>query len=154
MLTGYQQAEYANKLTQQLSGKKQEKQQYTRVIRQIKKLEKDKALLDKRIDIIHRLKAESSLTVHILDEVAHHTPSQRMWLTSLTQTGNNLKLAGMALDNRTIAKYMEELKGSPYIQSVNLASTSLKAYAGRNLKSFSIACAIGIPAEEKKPEKK
>jgi len=115
----------------------------------IKKLEKDKALIEKRIAIIKQLKKTSSLTVHILDEVANVTPSDRIWLTSLTQSGSALKLAGMALDNRTIAQYMEDLKTSPYISNVNLASSSLKSYAGRNLKAFSLSCSTGVPSEKK-----
>ena len=52
---------------------------------------------------------------------------------------------GMALDNQTIAKYMETLKTSDYFSEVNLQNSSLAAYAGRNLKSFSLSCTIVIP---------
>jgi len=152
-IAGFQQSSKAGQLQQELTKVKQEKQRYTKILKQIKKLEKDKALVEKRIDIIGRLKAESSLTVHILDEVASTTPTQRMWLTSLSQSGSSLQLSGMALDNRTIAKYMEDLEQSPYIQSVNLANSSLQSFAGRNLKSFSLSCAIGVPAKEKETEK-
>jgi len=153
-LAGFLQTSKANRLHQDLIKIKQEKQRYARVLRQIKKLEKDKNLLEKQIDIIHKLKAESSLTVHVLDEVANRTPTKRMWLTSLSQNGNTLKLTGMALDNRTIAGYMESLKKSPYIKTVNLANASLKTFAGRNLKSFSLTCTVGVPAKGKKSEKK
>lgn len=153
-LAGFLQASKASRLQQDLTKIKQEKQRYAKVLKQIKQLEKDKNLLEKQIDIIHKLKAESSLTVHVLDEVANRTPSKRMWLTSLSQNGNTLKLKGMALDNRTIASYMENLKESPYIKTVNLANSSLKSFAGRNLKSFSLTCTVGVPAEKKESEKK
>ena len=146
----YYQGMQADQLRSELARLKQEKQKYSRILAKIKKLEKDKALLEKRIGIIKQLKKSSSLTVHILDEIAHITPSKRMWLTSLSQSGENLQLTGMALDNRTIAKYMEDLKKSPYIKSVSLTSSSLKPYAGRDLKSFSLTCTIGMPEEEKK----
>jgi type IV pilus assembly protein PilN len=149
---GFLQASKAKQLQLDLTKIRQEKQRYTKVLNQIKKLEKDKKTLEKKIDIIHRLKAESSLTVHILDEIANRTPSKRIWLTSLNQKGSTLTLKGMALDNRTIASYMEDLKESPYIKYVNLTSSSLKQYAGRNLKVFSLTCNVGVPdkAEEKK----
>ena len=149
---GFLQASKAKQLQLDLTKTRQEKQRYTKVLNQIKKLEKDKKTLEKKIDIIHRLKAESSLTVHILDEIANRTPSKRIWLTSLNQKGSTLTLKGMALDNRTIASYMEDLKESPYIKYVNLTSSSLKQYAGRNLKAFSLTCNVGVPdkAEEKK----
>ncbi len=152
-VAGFLQANKAGRLQQNLTKIRQEKQRYAKVLRQIQQLEKDKNLLEKQIAIIHRLKSESSLTVHILDEVANRTPTKRMWLTSLSQKGNTLKLKGIALDNRTIAGYMENLKQSPYIKTVNLANSSLKIFAGKNLKSFSLTCTVGVP-EEKKPEKK
>lgn len=152
-VVGFLQMSKANRMQQELTNIKQEKQRFAKVLKQIKQLEKDKDLLEKQIDIIHTLKAESSLTVHILDEVANRTPSKRMWLSSLSQTGNTLKLKGMALDNRTIAGYMEKLKDSLYIKTVNLANSSLKTFAGRNLKSFSLTCTIGVPEEKKESEK-
>jgi type IV pilus assembly protein PilN len=54
----------------------------------------------------------------------------------------------MALDNRTIAKYMDDLTTSEYITNVSLSSTALKGFAGRNLKSFSLSCSIAMPNEE------
>ena len=148
---GFLQASKQKQLQQELAKVRQEKQRYNKVLRQIKQLEKDRKLLEKKIGIIKRLKQESSLTVHILDEIANRTPTKRMWLTSLTQKGSTLTLKGMALDNRTIASYMENLKKSPYIRDVSLTNSSLKTYAGRNLKSFSLTCNIGVP-EEKKEE--
>ena len=152
-IVGFMQSSKAGQLQQEVTDINQEKQRYTKILNEIKKLEQDKALLEKRIGIIDKLKAESSLTVHILDEVASTTPTNRMWLNSLSQSGNNLQISGMALDNRTIAQYMEGLEKSPFIQSVNLANSSLQAFAGRNLKSFSLSCAIGVPTEKKVAEK-
>ncbi|MCI5223770.1 MAG: pilus assembly protein PilN [Candidatus Electrothrix sp. AR4] len=120
----------------------------------IKELEKKKALVEKQIDIVHELENKSILTVRIIDAVARITPHERMWLTSLDQGAGTLKLNGMALDNRTIAKYLEDLKDSPYITNVTLASSSLTKYAGRNLKSFVLSCSVALPAppEEAKAE--
>lgn len=151
-LVGFQQSIKAGQLQQEMTKIKQEKQSYAKTLNQIKKLEEDKAVLESRIAIINKLKADSSLTVHIIDEVANILPTKRMWLTSLSQSGNNLDLAGMALDNRTIANYMEDLKQSTFIQNVNLTNSSLQAFAGRNLKSFSLSCAVGTLEEGKEPE--
>jgi len=128
---------------------KQEKQRYAQKLKTIKELEASKAELEKRIGIINKLKAESSLTVHILDEVANLIPYKRMWLTNLEQSGSSLRLTGMALDNQTIAGFMESLKKSAYIKAVNLTSSSLKKFADRDLTSFSLSCTIGVPEKEK-----
>lgn len=149
---GFVQAGNAGRLENEIARLNKEKQRHAKTLALIKQLEKDKALIEKQIAIIKQLKKSSSLTVHILDEVAKVTRPDRIWLTSLTQNGTNLQLSGMALDNRTIAKYMEDLKMSPYMSSVNLQSSSLKSYAGRNLKAFSLACSTAVPDEKKSEE--
>ena len=155
-VVGFFQVSKATQLQHDITQLQTEKQKHAKTLKLIKQLEKDKELIEKRIAIIKQLKKSSSLTVHVLDEVANLTPTDRMWLTSVTQSGASLTINGMALDNRTIAKYMEDLKTSPYITNVNLANTSLKSYAGRNLKDFSLSCSIAVPGAEqvKKTEKK
>ena len=70
-----------------------------------------------------------------------------MWLKSLKQQGASLSLTGVALDNRTVAQFMDALKKSPYISGVNLSNASLTKVSGRDLKSFSLACSIVSPKE-------
>lgn len=148
----FYQASTAANLEQEIKTLNAEKKRYEKVLAQIKKLEKDKILIENKIAVIKQLQKTSALTVHILDEVANLTPTKRLWLISLNQSGMSLKISGMALDNQTIASYMETLKTSPYIANVSLISSSLKAYAGRNLKTFSLSCAIALPvAAEPEP---
>lgn len=153
---GFFQVSKASQLQDDITQLNTEKQKHAKTLKLIKQLEQDKELIEKRIAIIKQLQKSSSLTVHVLDEVANLTPADRMWLTSVTQSGASLTIAGMALDNRTIAKYMEDLKTSPYISNVNLANTSLKSYAGRNLKVFSLSCSTVVPGVQQveKTEKK
>lgn len=142
---GVFQATTASQLHADLAHLQNEKRQYTKTLNQIKKFEQDKALTEKKIAVIKELKKSSALTVHILDEVARLTPTKRVWLKSLAQTGDKLQLTGMALDNRTIAEYMDDLKTSPYINEVSLENSTLAKYAGRDLKSFAISCLISVP---------
>ncbi len=122
--------------------------QHQKILAEIKKLEADKEALLRRIDVIDKLKQSSSLTVHAMDEVSRFVPSNRLWLESLSQSANNLKLKGMALDNRTIAKFMDDLKTSAFIQDVSLSGASLKAFAGKNLKTFELSCSLTTPSNE------
>lgn len=129
-----------------------EKQQYAPILAEMKRLEQAKKDLENKISIIKKLRKDSAITVHILDEVAKKVDSKRMWLKSLKQQGPSLSLTGVALDNRTIAQFMDALKESPYISDVNLSDASLAKVSGRDLKSFSLACAIASPAEESQAE--
>jgi len=125
-----------------------EKQQYTKILAEIKKMEEEKKILLTRIDVINQLKQSSSLTVHVLDEIANLTPSNRMWLKSLSQAGNQLNLTGMALDEQTVAKYMEDLENSQYIQGVGLTKAAMEIYAERNLKTFTISSQVAMPGNK------
>jgi len=122
-----------------------EKATFSKVLTEIKKIEEEKKLLNTRIEVINQLKQSSSLTVHVLDEIANLTPPHRMWLRSLSQNGSQLELKGMALDDQTIARYMEDMEASDYIQNVRLASSSLEMYAERSLKAFSITANVSMP---------
>ncbi len=144
-------------LKRAISQIQQEHEQYQPILKQINDLKKAKKELENKIEVIRALDQESSLTVHILDEVARQVDSSRMWLTSLNQQGGSLNLTGVALDNRTIATFMDALGTSPYISVVNLSNASLQRVAGRNLKSFALQCSVLVPkeqdsAENKKPE--
>jgi type IV pilus assembly protein PilN len=144
-VVGIYQKTIASQLQKNIAELNKEKQHYNQVLDQIKKLEEDKKEIENRIAVIRELKKSSALTVRVLDEIANLTPTKRIWLTSLNQSGTSLQLNGMALDNQTIAGYMEELKTSKYISDVNLVTSSQSAYAGRNLKSFTLSCVISIP---------
>lgn len=124
-----------------------EKKQYDPILAEMKKLEQTQKDLENKISIIKKLRRDSAVTVHILDEVAKKVDSKRMWLKSLKQQNTSLALTGVALDNRTIAQFMDALKESPYIGDVNLSDASLAKVSGRDLKSFSLACSIVSPTE-------
>lgn len=137
-----------SKNEKQINLLQQEKQKYTATLNEIKKLEEEKKLIETRIGVIKQLKASSSSTVHILDEVANLIPNRRMWLSGMSQNGASLKISGMALDNQTIAKFMDDLEGSQFVENVALSNSSMKQYADRNLKSFSLTGNATTPAVE------
>jgi len=144
----FYQSSSVSALASEIQHLNQEKQRYNAILAQIAKLEKDKQLIESKIAVINQLQKTKALTVHVLDEVANLTPSNRMWITSLDQSGMSLRLSGTALDNQTIAKYMDSLKSSDYIKDVTLISTTLSVVAGRDLKSFQLSCSLGLPGVE------
>ncbi len=150
---GFLQTTKINTIESSITKLKKEKQKYAPILAEMKRLEKAKKDLENKISIIKKLKRDSSTTVHILDEVANKVDSKRMWLKSLKQEGSNLSLSGVALDNRTVAQFMDALKESPYISVVNLSNASLTQVSGRDLKSFTLACSIVSPKETTQKEK-
>jgi len=119
-----------------------EKAKYQTTINQIEKLKIDQKLLETKLNTISQLKKGSQLTVRVMDELANLTPSSRLWITKMTFNGSILKVSGIALDNATIADYMETIITSPYFRSAELSGTSTKGVSGRQLKSFSLTIPV------------
>lgn len=145
LIAGILQARKINNLEANIATLEKEKKSYTPTLNQIAQLKKDREEFTRRTDIIKKLKTDSSLTVRVLDEVANRIDNQRMWLESLNQAQSSLRLSGVALDNQTIAQFMDNLKDSPLVQDVTLSSSSLKVVSGRNLKNFDLNCVVAEP---------
>lgn len=126
----------------------QKKASYQPMLNQIAKLKRDKDALQKKVDVIKKLKQGSQLTVRILDEVANRTPTNRLWLKSLKESGGQLQLTGVALDNATIAQYMKQLSDSPFFVNADLSNSSQVDVAGSKLQSFSLTLTVKTPGQE------
>jgi type IV pilus assembly protein PilN len=125
------------------------KKSYTPILNKIKKLERDKKALEAKIEVIKKLKKKSQITVRVLDEIATITPSNRVWLKRLKQSGTTVNLDGTALDNRTIAQYMKSLKKSPFFSNAVLGSSSQTTVANKKLKSFTLTLTTQVPETAK-----
>lgn len=145
--TGVLQAQKISGLQTDIAALQKEKDSYKPTLDKIAKLKIDREELVRKTEIIKQLKMDSSLTVRTLDEVANRIDNQRMWLESLNQQGSSLQLTGVALDNQSIAQFMDNLKESPFVQDVTLAGSSLKVVSGRNLKSFELNCVVTQPVK-------
>ena len=146
---GIFQTQKINRLQADIAQLNKEKDSYAPTLKKIADLKKDREELTRKTDIINTLKTDSSLTVRVLDEVASKVDNQRMWLESLQQDRGTLKLTGIALDDQTVAQFMDNLKESPFVQDVALSGSSQKAVSGRNLKSFELNCSVSQPVVAK-----
>lgn len=153
LAVGHQwQASSISSLHASINSLNKEKTRYNQTINKIGQLKKTKQMLEAKVNAVKRLKEKSSLAVHIIDEVATHTPQDRMWLTSLVQAGSTLSLQGIALDNATIAQYMQSMEESPYFKNAELVNSSLQDISGQKLKSFSMTITIVVPEKKAKEE--
>ncbi len=145
------QADRIEAATKEIDRLKQEKNRYAQVNDKIKRLKQTRELLEKKIAVIRELKRRTSLPVHMLDQIAELIPADRMWLNSLRQNDGSIALQGVALDNATIAQFMEALAGSPYFQAPELISASQQGIAGQNLKAFNMTVRFALPKKEEAP---
>ncbi|MGL1930523.1 MAG: PilN domain-containing protein [Desulfotalea sp.] len=153
---GTMNANRQSNLSEEIARLKSEEASYAPILKKIRDFKSQTKELGRKKGIIEELKNNSSLTVHIMDEVSNSTAiySKRIWINSYSQQGNSLSFSGVALDNRTISDFMKTLKKSSYINSVNLSETSQQSVAGRNLKKFSLNCAVSSPKKDTAKTKK
>ena len=142
----------ATKLEAEIRDLEDEKATYTAIQREINNLKRTQEEVEVKIDTIEQLQVDAQLTVRILDELSNLTPSSRMWLNSLRIADNTVNLAGVGLDNPTIAQYMQALEGSPFFGSADLTSSSQTEMEGQSLNSFSLVLRITPPPQETEEE--
>lgn len=148
-IVGFLQSQKIESLEVNIKALNAKKASHTPTLNKIAQLKIEREELARKTEIISKLKTDSSLTVRILDEVATRIDKQRMWLEALQQQNNALTLSGVALDNQTIAQFMDKLKESPFVKDVTLTNSLQKVVSGRNLKSFELSCAVEQPEPRK-----
>jgi type IV pilus assembly protein PilN len=120
-------------------------EQFKPQLEQVAAFRKQKARLEKKIDVIDGLDRARSGPVRILTELATRIP-ERLWLTSLEAKGTGLTLKGESLDNEIVAHFLRSLGESEYFVDVDLDSTELgKAKKGVRLVTFSIRATVANP---------
>jgi type IV pilus assembly protein PilN len=89
---------------------------------EIEQLKKERAKLEQKLAVIADLDKGRLRASYILDELSQIIP-EKMWIESLEKSGKTIKIAGIALDNETIANFMEELGRSKKFTDVDLEVT-------------------------------
>jgi type IV pilus assembly protein PilN len=132
-------------LDAQLQTNRSEIDRYKLLADQLKKLQAQRAAIEAKLNVINSLEKSKAGPVHLLDELASRIPAQRLWLTSLDQNAANLTLKGEAMDNESIAIYMRQLGGSPYVKGVDLVSAEQKDHGGVKVMEFIVTCQLSMP---------
>jgi type IV pilus assembly protein PilN len=92
-----------------------EMQQLRSVLAQVQKFESSKAQLQQRVTLIEQLRRGQSGPVHILDEISKAVP-ERLWLTDMTQKGDDIVLAGMTTSLTGLSDFVANLEGSSWFK--------------------------------------
>ena len=86
---------------------------------EIQALEKNKAKLLKKKEIIENLQGDRSLMVHIFEQMARTIPDG-VALSAIKQTSDSIQLDGKAQSEARVAQYMRNLDDSPYLKDPDL----------------------------------
>ena len=99
--------------------------QFLAKIVEIQAMEKSKAKLLKKKEIIESLQGDRSLMVHIFEQMARTIPDG-VALTSIKQTADSIQLDGRAQSEARVAQYMRNLDDSPYLKDPDLNIVSVQ----------------------------
>jgi type IV pilus assembly protein PilN len=108
----------------------------------IEGFKRDKKELEQKLGVINTLEANRIFPVRMLDELNTLVPSKEIWLEKLTETGQSLRIEGMARDNGTVALFMKNLEKASFIKTVDLVFSREKDVAGTKLQQFILTCGI------------
>ncbi len=108
-----------------------------REIGEVEKFKVRKAELQKKVDIISSLQANRTGPIRVFDAISASIP-EKCWVESLKVEGRKVTLAGMALNNNTIANFMTALGQSGRFQDVTLGTADAAPYLDAKLVRFNL----------------
>jgi type IV pilus assembly protein PilN len=88
-------------------------------IGRIKELERMKADLLARMNVIQELQRSRPESVHLMDELVRTLPDG-VYLNSFTQKGRSLEVAGVAQSNARVSDYMRNIDASDWLTAPRL----------------------------------
>jgi type IV pilus assembly protein PilN len=100
--------------------------QVDKQITEIDELDKKKAKLLARKQVIEQLQANRSQMVHLFDSLVRTIPDGVI-LTSIKQEGDKLTLEGRSQSNARVSTYMRNLEGSGWMSKPDLSIIEAKA---------------------------
>ena len=116
--------------------------QHAAKIKTINELQAKTKLMESRLEVIKRLESDKQLTSFLFDKIASTVPIEKLWLSKLSNNKGMITIEGAAMDNDTVALFMENLEKSGLLTSVSLQNTKLdniKEYEA-DVTRFSLQC--------------
>jgi type IV pilus assembly protein PilN len=110
---------------------------------EIENYKKQSAKLDQKLAVINDLQKGRLRAAHILEELSDQIP-EKIWIESLDKSGKGIKISGVALDNETIANFMNILGRSKYFTGVELEVTERVNRSGMRLMKFNLHCSTTL----------
>lgn len=111
-------------------------------IERVKRLAQERAELDLRLGIIHKLEKGRTQSVRLMDELARCLPDH-LWLTSAVENGaGQVSVEGVTLSNLVVSDFMSRLERSPMFSNVELEIAQRAAVGDKNVVNFNVSCQV------------
>jgi len=123
---------------------------YEKINKEIAAIKQKLSNLKKKMAVMDTLEANRFEPTRLLDTMTQVVVPKRMWFTNLASKDGTVTIAGIALDNKTVADFMVRLENSGLFSDVDLKTLKQHKVGGSsNFKSFHISCKKIPPAAPK-----
>ncbi|WP_291320761.1 PilN domain-containing protein [Desulfonatronospira sp.] len=102
--------------------------------------------MQSNIRAIKDIRTIQPLPVRYIETLVSNLPDQRIWFESMDlDPDGTLEIRGVVLDNQVFARYVDDLRQSPYVHSVNTRRTSRRQIQDLDLVEFDFRIQAGEP---------
>ena len=117
---------------------------------QVDEFERQKVVLQQRINIIEELQRNRTGGQELLDALANTvTRTDTLWLTSMTRSGNGLTLVGSAGSINAVANFITQLEHSGYFNQIEIKeSTQDPKNVAVQTFTFTLTAQFALPQEK------
>lgn len=129
-----------------------EKAKYREVEATLNRVNEQTETITNKIALINQLKSHQDAAVAIMDELSKSIPYW-VWLTEVSYENQVLQIRGRAVSNNLVADYMENLEKNPYLNNVNLISSTQRKMRNNQFYDFAITAKYVLPAPSPPPKK-
>lgn len=128
----------------ELSNVESEIGKYKQLLKEVSEYKGQKKVMEEKIKVIEQLEKNRQGPLLLLEEMSSSIPDSA-WLEKMQEKGKFIEITGFAVDNETIADFMERLEDAKGFERVELIVTSRVDKVGMNLKNFTITFSIKTP---------
>jgi len=139
-----------SQLEKELAALRGEIQALNAKVREVGDLQNKIKEFKSKYKIIEDLNRKKSGPVLVMESLSGATPLS-VWLTELRESGGSVTMNGFAIDNQSIAEFMNALAASKYFTDVDLIETMQGAGPQAALKRFAIKTRVVYRAPETVP---
>jgi type IV pilus assembly protein PilN len=120
---------------------KSDLEKYDKINKEIAAIKQKLSNLKKKMAVMDTLEANRFEPTRLMDTMTQVVVPKRMWFTNLVSKNGTVTIAGIALDNKTVADFMVRLEKSGLFSDVDLNTLKQhKVGSSSNFKSFHISC--------------
>ena len=115
-------------------------------VRHINEIKDKMEQMQSNIRAIKEIRTIQPLPVRYIETLVTNLPDQRIWFESMDlDPDGTLEIRGVVLDNQVFARYVDDLRQSPYVHSVNTRRTSRRQVQDLDLVEFDFRVQAGEP---------